>query len=70
MVAKINSLKLGNSLLIFNAFCKFLFTLFLAVLGLHCWAGFSLAVGSGGSSRVVVSRLLMEVASLVVEHRL
>ena len=42
--------------------------LFLAVLGLRCCAGFSLAVGSGACSLVAVRWLLAEVASLVAEH--
>ena len=46
------------------AFCN----LFLAVLGLHCCAVFSLVSASGGSSLVVVCGLLVTVASLVVEH--
>ena len=44
--------------------------LFLAVLGLRCCAGFSLAVVSGACSRIVVHRLLIAVPSLVGEHRL
>ena len=43
--------------------------LFLAVLGLHCCAGFSLVVRSEGYSLVVVSRFLIVGASLV-GHRL
>ena len=42
--------------------------LLLAVLGLRCCAGFSLAVGSGACSLVAVRWLLAEVASLVAEH--
>ena len=44
--------------------------LFLIVLGLHCCQGFSLVADSGGDSLVAVRRLLIAVASLVVEHRL
>ena len=44
--------------------------LFLAVLGLRCCTGSSLAAVSGGYSPVVVSRLLIAVASLVGEPRL
>ena len=44
--------------------------LFLVALGLHCCAGFSLAVESRSYSLVVVCRLLIKVASLVVEHGL
>ena len=42
--------------------------LFLAVLGLCCWVGFSLAVASGACSLIAVYGLLTEVASLTVEH--
>ena len=42
---------------------------FLAVLGLRCCVGFSLAVENGDNSLVVVRGLLTVVASLV-EHRL
>ena len=42
---------------------------FLAVLGLRCCVGFSLAVESEGYSLVVVGRLLFTVTSLA-EHRL
>ena len=41
-----------------------------AVLGLHCYVGFSLVVASRGCSLVAVLRLLTEVASLVEEHGL
>ena len=44
--------------------------LILAVLGLHCFEGFSLAVVSGGCSLILVRGFLVEVAFLVVEHRL
>ena len=44
--------------------------LFLAVLGLHCWSGFSLVAASGGYSLVVACRLLIAVVSPVAEHRL
>ena len=40
------------------------------LLGLHCYAGFSPAVASGGYSLAVVCRLLITVASFVVEHGL
>ena len=43
---------------------------FLAVLGLHCCAGFSLIAVSGGYSPVVVRGRLLAVACLVVGHRL
>ena len=44
--------------------------LLLAVLGLCCCAGLSLVVASGGYSLAAVCRLLIAVASLLVEHRL
>ena len=46
------------------------FYLFLAVLGSHCWADFSLVVASKGYSPVAVHGLLVSVASLAAEHRL
>ena len=42
--------------------------LLLAVLGLCCCTGFSLVVASGGCSVVVMCRLLIAVASVVVEQ--
>ena len=44
--------------------------LFLTVLGLCCHRGFSLVVASTGHSLVVVSGLLIVVASSVAEHGL
>ena len=44
--------------------------LFVAVLGLHCCLGFYLVVGSEGYSLVVLGKLLIVVASFVVEHGL
>ena len=41
--------------------------LFMIVLGLHCWAGFSVVTASGGSSPAMVHRLLTAVVSSVVE---
>ena len=50
--------------------CKFIY-LFLAALRLRCCThGLSLVVASGSHSLVAVCRLLIVVASLVVEHRL
>ena len=43
--------------------------LFLHVLGLHCCGGFSLVGVSGGRSVVGMCRLLIAMASLVMEHR-
>ena len=40
------------------------------MLSPHCYLGFSLVAVSGGYSLVVVYRLLVAVASLIVEHRL
>ena len=48
----------------------YLFVLFLAVLGLHCCVGFSLAVVSCGHALLAVHGLLIAVASLVEGHRL
>ena len=41
-----------------------------AVLGLHCYVGFSLVATSGGYSVVAVCGLRITVASLVVEREL
>ena len=38
------------------------------MLGLYCYTGFSLVAGIRGYLLVVVCRLLIAVASLVVEH--
>ena len=46
------------------------FIYFLAVLGFHCCAGFSLVAESQGNSLVAVCELLISVASLVVEDGL
>ena len=43
---------------------------FLVVLGLPCWVGFSLIAESGGYSPTAVHGLLTPVASLVAEHGL
>ena len=43
---------------------------FLAALGLHCCAGFSLAAVNRGYSGVAVGGLLAAVASLASGHRL
>ena len=53
----------------FFFFLSFVY-LFLVVLGLHCSAGFSLVVASGGYSLVAVCGLLIAVASLIAEHGL
>ena len=42
----------------------------MAVLGLHCCTGFSLAAASRSYSPVAACRLLIAVASLVVENGL
>ena len=44
--------------------------LFLAVLGLHCYTGFSLVATSGGYSLAMMPGLLIVVASLISEYRL
>ena len=44
--------------------------LFLAVLGLQCCAGFSLAVADEGYSLVAACGVLIVVASFIVEHGL
>ena len=55
---------------------KFLFLFYekifivLTVLSLCCCMGFSLVAASGGCSSFAVYRLLIAVASLVLEHRL
>ena len=48
----------------------YLFILFLAVLGLGCYADFSLVAEGRGCSLVVVCRLLIAEASLIAEHGL
>ena len=53
------------------SFLIILFTyLFLTVLGLHCWAGFSPAAARRGHSLVVVYGLLIVAAALAVQHGL
>ena len=56
----------STTFLLLNSFI----CLFLAVLGLHWWAGFSLAAETRRYSPVAVLRLLTAVASLVAEHGL
>ena len=53
--------------------CKLFFkinllVLYLIVLGLHCYVDFSLVAVSRAYCLAVVSRLLIAVSSLVVEH--
>ena len=57
---------------ILRLYSFFFFTmyLFLTLLGLCCYAGFSLAAASKGYSLVAVHRFLIVVASLVVEYGL
>ena len=52
-----------------NKFIYFIY-LFLAALGLHCCARAFSSCGEPGILFVVVRRLLIAVASLVVEHEL
>ena len=61
---------LDHMVVLFKFFNDFIY-LFLAVLGLHCYSGFSLVVESGSRSYcpVAVQGLLTAVASLV-EHGL
>ena len=62
---------ISNFLVSPHFFLLFLFIhLFLAMLGLHCYMGFSLVAASRGYSLDVVCWLLIAVASLVAEHRL
>ena len=42
----------------------------MAVLGLHCFEGFSLVVASQGYSLILVLGLLISVVSLTVQHGL
>ena len=53
----------------FNILFFFVY-LFLAVLGLHCRTGFSLVMGSGGYSPVVVCGILTLVAYFVAGYGL
>ena len=53
-----------------NLYFIYLCISLLAVLGLHCCAGFSLVVVSRGCSLIVVCGLLIAVVSIVVEHEL
>ena len=54
-----------GKLCFWSAFFFFFNYLFLAVPALHCGESFSLVAASGGSSLVVVCRLLIVVASLL-----
>ena len=65
----------GESLLysllnILNFFFNNFIYLFWSVLGLHCCTGFTLVVASRCYSLLAVRMLLIEMASLVMEHRL
>ena len=44
------------------------YSLFIAVLGLHCYPGFSLVAAGGGLLSIMVHGLLIVVASLFVAH--
>ena len=55
---------------LFNNFPLFIFYSFLTILGLFCYADFSLAAASGDCPLVEVHRFLPAVASSVVEHGL
>ena len=54
----------------FKSFYLIFFFFFLAVLGLHCCVWAFSSCGERGLLFVVVSRLLIAVASLIAEHRL
>ena len=54
----------------FYSFFKKLINLFLAALGLHCYTQAFSSCGERGLLFVAVHRLLIAVASLVVEHGL
>ena len=54
----------------FFFFFNFIYLLFLAVLGLHCFAWAFSSYGEQGLLFVAVQGLLIAVASLVAEHRL
>ena len=65
------SLRMGKKeIIVAIKFTYNLIYLFLAVLGLHCCMGFSLDATSRGYSLVMVSRFLIVVDSLAVEHEL
>ena len=55
---------------LFNNFPLFIFYLFLTILGLFCYADFSLVAASGEYPLVEVHRFLAAVASSAVEHGL
>ena len=55
---------------VLNIFLIFLIYLFLTVLGLFCYANFSLVVESRSSSLLMVPGLIIEVASLVAKQGL
>ena len=61
---------LYNLLNILNFFFNNFIYLFWSVLGLHCCTGFSLVVASRCYSLATVRMLLIEMASLLMEHRL
>ena len=52
---------------IFIFYCIYLF---LALLGLYCCVGFSLAIAKRGYSLIIMHRPLFVMASLVAEHGL
>ena len=61
-------MKAENSVSVF--FLSNFISLFLAVMGVCCYTGFSLAEVGGSYSLVAVHRLLIAMASLVAEHTL
>ena len=69
ILLKISSTVKKASIFFFN-FIFLFFILFLAVLGLHCCARAFSSCGERGLLFVAVRRLLIAVASLIVEHGL
>ena len=68
---RVNAYKIKFTMCLKEKFLKnYVINLFLTVLGLRSYVGFSLVVASGGYSSFTVCRLLIAVVSLVVEHRL
>ena len=66
MITTISIVTIGHH----TNFLKNKFILFLAVLGLHCCTWAFSSCGERGLFFVAVHRLLIAVASLVVEHEL
>ena len=58
----------GHSINVLSVMLVINYSLFIAVLGLHCYPGFSLVAVSGGLLSIMVHGLLIVVASLFVAH--